>query len=190
MDLLAVYRTVKDSDNTSYLLSSGLQIVRVNTGWTKFALENGGGQMLERWGRNSALLDAVPPVLRDLYRTGFAKALATGVCWEHDYECSSHELFREFRMYAYPIHGTLLTVTHSLRVQRPHDREARPAADAIYRSEGLIRMCSYCRRVRANDADERWDWVPSFVEHMPPGVSHGICRPCAAFHQLATPAAP
>jgi hypothetical protein len=184
IDLLAVYRTVKDSDNTSYLLSNGLQIARVNTGWTKFALENGGKDLLARWGRGSSILDAIPGALRGLYQDGFLRALATGKQWEHDYECSSPGVYREFRMYAFPVESTFLAVTHALRIERPHDRAVSPADDAAYTSDGIIRMCSYCRRVHAVEGRDRWDWVPAYVSAMPANVSHGLCPPCATFHRL------
>lgn len=182
----AAFRSVQDSENTSYLLSDTLHILRTNAGWTTFAMANGGESMLERWGRGASLLDALPEPLRELHRTHLLRTLATGEPWELDYECSSAELYRELRMMALPTSDRFITVTHSPRVCRPHDRLHCAADDERYLQDGILRMCVYCRRVEAAGAKaSRWDWVPDYVTAMPINVSHGICPICNIFHASA-----
>ncbi len=186
--LLAVYQAVDRSESTAYLLSDTLRIVRTNVGWTSFARANGGAEMLARWGRGSALLDALPVEQRALHRDGLLTALASGVPWELDYECSSPDTYREFRMIAFPIRRTFLAVTHALRVERPWGSASPPAVELGYVEAGVVRMCMHCRRVHVPGSSERWDWVPALVASRPPGISHGMCQPCATFYHLSPPA--
>lgn len=172
---VAAFDAVADADNVSYLLSRELRIVRVNRAWTRFADANGG--LDPRWGRGAYLLDAIAPPLRGFYRDLHLETFDAAERREHDYECSSDEVFRRFHMIVLPVDATFLLVTHALTVERPHDREAHPADDTSYFVDGVLTMCAHCRRVRAADV-ERWDWVPSYVGHTPANVSHGLCRVC------------
>ena len=84
-------------------------------------------------------------------------------------------------MCVYPVAGELLIV-NSLVVNEPHAGHAFPAFEAHYRnSDGLLMMCSNCRRVRIGPV-ERWDWVPDFVDTPPSNVTHGLCRPCFEYY--------
>ncbi len=174
----AAYRVLEDGDEPSCLLDAALRITHVNAGWTRFAAANNGAEVLRRWGPGACVLDAISTELRGFYRTLFETVRASGQRLEHDYECSSPQRFRTYRMLVYPSKGATLVVTHALRVERAHDRPALPADDARYRHEGLLRMCSHCRRVRGPTPEERWDWLPDYVNQMPPDVSHGLCPPC------------
>jgi hypothetical protein len=178
---LELFRSLASSENTSYLLSDELRIVRVNEAWTRFAEHNGGDAMLARWKRGAYVLDAISIVLRDFYRALFTRALAGTVPIHHDYECSSDTVERFFRMTVYPLHSAFLAVTHSLTVERPHDRTECDPSDT-YLHDGVLRVCSHCRRVRAKGSLERWDWVPAYVREPPPNLSHGLCAPCSWYY--------
>ncbi len=178
-DALAMFRSLEHVDDTSYLLSQDLRIVRVNAAWARFAEANGGHDMLAHWGRGAFVLDAIAGELRAFYRDLFEGVLATGERREHDYECSSDRVERLFRMVVFPVAAPFLVITHSLRVERAHDRPEAAADEAAYRRDGIISMCSSCRRVQSLGAAERWNWVPSWVVSMPHDVSHGLCPPCA-----------
>ena len=181
-ELSALYAELDATDDTSYILSNRFRIVRANAAWDRFAVANDGANVLARWGRGAAVLDAICVALRPFYRELFERALATGQRFEHDYECSSPHVFRSFRMLVVPV-GPFLMITHSLQVERPHDRIAL-AADAAYLHRGVIRMCACCRRVRAATAVERWDWVPAYVAAMPRNASHGLCAMCEHGYEL------
>ncbi|MDB4932944.1 MAG: hypothetical protein JWM10_5428 [Myxococcaceae bacterium] len=174
----SLMQTLEDSDNVAYVVTPEGVIGRTNPAWRRFASANGGGAMA-----GGAVLAAVlPAVLRAYYVDGFARALATGEPWEHDYECSSAETFRRFRMVAYPFDGRGLVVVNSLRLERPHEREAHPGDDDAYTVDGVITMCSHCRRLRRATAPVRWDWVPAYVRSPPDNLSHGLCASCYEYY--------
>lgn len=174
----AVFLPLKESDDTSYVLSRDLRLVATNAGWDAFARANGGDSMLARWTPGSSVLDATPAVLHDFYTAAFDIARATGASWSHEYECSSPELYRRFRMIVFPVADGFV-VTHGRLVEQPH---ARGVVDvAPYVQQGVVRMCAHCRRVHHPEGDERWDWVPALVARMPDNVSHGLCPVCAEF---------
>lgn len=177
-----LFRTVEESDDVALVLSRDLRQVRTNGGWHRFAAANGGDAVLERWTPGTSILSAIPPVLPPFYVAGYERAFATGERWEHDYECSSAERFRQFRMVVYPARPSFLVVVHSLRVERPHDRA--PSAPDLerYTVEGVVTMCSHCRRVRFPAGTARWDWIPELVSAPPAGISHGLCGPCIRFY--------
>jgi hypothetical protein len=176
--VVALFRSLASGDNTTYVLSEDLRITRVNDAWTRFARANGGEDMLVRCGRGTRLLDSISGDLRELHRELLDGVATTSERCEYDYECSSAETERTFRMVVFPAEARYLVVTHSLRIERPHHRPAMAADDQAYTRDGFIRMCSNCRRVSAIGANERWDWVPAYVSAMPDNVSHGLCPPC------------
>ncbi len=178
VDLIRAFSAV---ENTSYILSTDLRIVRVNEGWTRFAESNGGHALLARWGRGSHVLDAIAGELRAFYRDLFERAFADDKVICHDYDCSSDRVERLFRMMVFPLGATFLAVTHSLRVERSMIGTGSPPSD-IYVRDGIIQMCAQCRRVLAQGELDRWDWVPAYIQAPPPNVSHGLCSPCARFY--------
>ena len=167
------------TENTAYLLSAELRLVHTNLGWIRFALANGGEGMVPRWGLGTRVIDAIPAGLQELYRKGFERVLAFGVDWVHDYECSSADQYREFRMTVSRMEHAHLMVSHALLELRHHLRSSQPPDDALYRRDGLIVMCAYCRRVSTQTlATPRWDWVADYVTDPPPNLTHGICPLC------------
>lgn len=179
--LNALLDSVAQSDDTAYVLDADRSILRTNPGWSRFALANGGVATLRPW-RGVPIDALLPEPLRAFYVGAFERVLATGERWEHDYECSSDETYRRFHMVAYPVDGEFIVVVNSLRVERPHAREAHEPDDAGYAVDGVIRMCSHCRRVRNPRGHQRWDWVPAYVRHPPHNLSHGLCEPCCEYY--------
>ncbi len=180
--IIEVARALAGSDDTGFVLSRDLTLVRTNPAWTRFATANGGTEMLDRYGRGSSVLQAIPAILRPFYEQGYARALATKERWEHDYECSSPDRYRRFRMLVYPIDSQFLAVVNASIIDVAHDREPSPADAARYTTDGVIAMCSHCRRVRNPAGVRRWDWVPRFVALQPPNLSHGLCDACTPIY--------
>lgn len=178
-ELTDVFDALRTSENSSYALSSDLQLLEVNEGWRQFALRNNGAEILRDWVPGRLLLDAISEVLRPFFAAGYERALRTGLRWDHDYECNSAVELRKFRMIALPSRTTLV-VTHSPLVELPMDRPISEGT-ADYVSNGFIVMCSHCRRTR-NVMHQRWDWVPSFIARMPDNVSHGLCPACVRYY--------
>jgi hypothetical protein len=175
-----LFSSLADGDNVTYMLSSELRIVDHNGAWERFARENGGEQCLERWPRGSSILDAVSGELRSFFADRFAGAARSGERWDHDYECSSAMEFRQYRMIAYPFSGSFV-VTHALLVSTPHEH-VELAPSEVYERDGLITMCSHCRRVRRKTTPECWDWVPQYVATAHNNISHGLCTGCYRYY--------
>jgi len=103
------------------------------------------------------------------------------------YECSSDETYRRYHMHVMrkdvPGEGPFLVVVNSLVVERPHERPRARFDLRILRGEnGLITMCSHCRRVELPKVRDAWVWVPELVVKMPLDVSHGVCPVCFDIH--------
>jgi len=182
-------RSVAHSDDSAYLLDPAFNLIRVNAGFVRFAGENGGANLLGNW-QGKCVLEAIPPILRGFYAAGFERARTKGTPWEHDYECSSAEVYRSFRMIVYPVPSKALFVIHSLRVESPHARAVHPPDVQTYLRDGFIHMCANCRRVENPHGSERWDWVPVWLDQAPDNVSHGLCKPCAVFYWYRPPSDP
>jgi DNA-binding response OmpR family regulator len=57
--------------------------------------------------------------------------------------------------------------------------ELETAVSTVKRLEGLIPICSYCKRIRSDSND--WEQLESYIsEHTDAHFSHGICPPCLA----------
>ena len=168
-----------------------LRIGYVNPMWNAFGRANGASEQAERWGLGANVLDAVPTVLRPFYVRLFARALETCAPVDHDYECSSPEQRRTYRMRVQPVAGAFVVV-HTLLREEAHGDEAHAAVESIYRdARGTIEQCAHCRRVRRastpDGATAEWDWVPDYVASMPPCTSHGVCAVCVAYFYPDTP---
>lgn len=168
-------------------LTAAGAIVYVNPAWICFGSANGGPATEETCGVGANVLHAAPPVLRAYYERMFSRALGARLPAEHDYECSSPQVLRVFRMRVHPLESGLLVITHSLQREVPHDRPVAAALDELYRdARGMIVQCSCCRRVRrpdpASDEQAVWEWVPAFVEATPARTSHGLCVMCLAYY--------
>jgi len=182
--LLAGFDAKRLSEDPSTLvaLDEDNVIVWVNSGWERFARENGGECVLARFGPGASYLSGIDPLLRGFFKTAFGNALVTGDRFELDYECSSTRSYRQFHMAALPLGGRGLLLVHSRLVEDALQREASRLASAAYRgSTGSVVQCANCRRVRRADGSA-WDWVPAWVERSPEQASHGICPSCRGYY--------
>ncbi len=174
------YRAMAHVDDTSYILSDEFRIVRVNAAWNRFAEANNGHEMLARWGRGANVLDAISGDLRESFRAMFERALNTNEKVEHDYECNSPTINRTCRMFAIPIDGQFLVVTHAVRLEG----DARALIEENYQHDGVVVACAGCRRVRSLNKGERWDWVAGYLDLFLDNISHGSCSLCATLAML------
>jgi hypothetical protein len=170
-----------------YALEPDFRISYCNQAWDRFAAENGGRNLDRDAVRGVSVLDVTPEPLRTFYLNAYSSAQIQRQPWEHEFECSSPEMYRAFRMRVFPLRLSSLLVENSLLVERLHgaDREAAEANAAQYVSEnGILTMCCHCRRTRRIASEkpfETWDWVPDFLVNPPGAVSHGLCRMCYAY---------
>lgn len=177
-----------DSDRVSICgVWSDLTISFLSPGWLAFAEANGGEPAVsQKWGIGAELLSGIDRSLRSFYQAGFQRCLAEERPWQHDYECSSADVYRWLEMIAYPLpEASGLLIVHSVRLERPHDSADDSAAaqpEAYLDQHGLMHQCSYCRRVQRADRPEVWDWVREWVEQPWGSTSHGICESCYGFY--------
>jgi hypothetical protein len=171
------------SDDVVCALDNALCIVYCNPAWDRFAAQNGGTTCRSSKIIGTPLFQCISESLTRFFRTAFDVVLESGDPFEFDYECSSAQTYRIFRMRILPISGPAsLLLVHSLRVEKPHDRPSLPPDDARYRSPaGFIVMCCHCRRTKRVAEAGAWDWVPDYVAGVPPRVSTGMCSTCYAY---------
>lgn len=171
------FETVAHSDDTAFVLSADWRLLRTNDGWKRFARENGGEDVLERWPEGSNIEGVIPTPLWQFYRDAYAHVHATGKHFEHDYECSSPDVFRSMHMVVYPLENGAVLVVSSAAIVRAHDRPS--VGPAAYRQhKGVIVSCCHCRRFRSATDPGIWHWVPDFLRSPPRNVSHGVCPTC------------
>jgi hypothetical protein len=167
------------------------RLLHVNAAWRAFATENGAEpSTTDSWSLGVDVFSVIAPPLQPFYRRLFALAAegrpaAQGPV-EHDYECSSPTAYRRFHMtlYALPQRRGLVVVNARV-VDRPHDPETHREVfpdDQHRDAQGMAHQCCHCRRVASMSAAGRWDWVPSWVAHCPPRMSHTLCEPCFAYY--------
>lgn len=174
------FEAVAHSPDSAFVLSAEWRLLRVNDGWTRFARENGGEALLDRWHEGSSIDGVIPAELWPFYRDAFARVHSTGNHWEHNYECSSADLYRSMHMVVYPVEPGAVLVVSSPVVVRAHTREAVSAAE--YEHGGVIVACCHCRRFRSPHDKSSWHWVPDYLRSPPPKVSHGLCQACLAHY--------
>ena len=174
--------TLEASGDVSCQLNSDLRICYCNPAWDRFALANNGGLALSNRILGSLILDYVPPELIEFYRAAFASARDAVV--EFDYECSSPDLYRTFKMQILPNDRPKgYTVINALNVQESMEerRSALVLAPNYLTDAGIITVCSHCRRSRRIDIPGQWDWVPANLKPAQRNVSHGLCPICHAY---------
>lgn len=167
-----------------YVLDQDLKLAYCNKAWDEFAEHNGGARLRRIEQVGHPVLDATSEPLKAYYKAVFERSLAEHRPWEHSYECSSPECYREFHMQVLPLQAPpRLVIVNSLVVEKAHDRIRRPPLTAVYQTAGgVIEMCMHCRRTRRREESDIWDWVPEFLATLPGNVSHGLCPTCLHYY--------
>lgn len=185
--------TLESESGAVYALDRDLQLCYFNPAWYRFAQDNHGEPAItERYPLGTPLLHAISGPLQSYYLDAYTRVLHEGLTWQHDYECSSGSVYRRFHQKSYPLaNGRAVIVINSLSITRPHEDSAEittPPDESRYRgSHGLIVQCSHCRRVQRAAQPEHWDWVPAWVDRLPPRVSHSLCQPCYDYYYRFRP---
>jgi hypothetical protein len=182
--------TLDASTATIVATDRELNIGYVNPTWFRFAAENGGEPAISlRFGVGTNLLDPLPEPLIGFYRSLFGRALhefpPEGMHpLTHEYECSSPDTFRRFAMSIYSLRGQQgLLISHTLRVEAPVERspgfiEGTVGADYVA-TDGMVRQCACCRRIRSAREPQQWHWIREWVRHSPKNITHTVCSVCA-----------
>ena len=176
--------TLESSDAVIYATDPKLRLIYANRAWDQFAIVNGAAHLVRsRLGR-PGVLDFIRGPLHEFYMDRFAEALGTSKPVEHVFECSSARIFRTFHMRILPLRNGGLLLINSLTAQKPIQVGQAPTGKEYIDNDGLINMCSHCRRTQRVD-NAAWEWVPAFVEQQPERVSHGLCPVCLEYHYLS-----
>jgi len=163
-----------------FLLDDELRLVDCNPAWERFAVENGGLRLSRAGVCGRLILDFVPDVLRTFYlhKYWLAKRTADGTYF--DYDCSTPDRIRLFRMTMLPLEDLLL-ITNRQRLDEKC--QARPPltveeSSHYISSTGFVVMCANCRKTRHRESEMHWDWIPEMLSHDRLKVSHGLCPRC------------
>ena len=173
-----------DDSSVIFAVDQNLRILYCNKAWDSFAEANGASGLSRENVRGRCVLDDVPQVLRPFYEEGWISVFSSNEPWEHTYQCSSPENYREFHMRVLPLQDRSgLIVINSLSLEQTIPEQAGPKPDVFSGPDGLVTMCAHCRRARRlNSAEPLWDWVPEFVRRPPSRCSHGLCGTCLRYY--------
>ncbi len=179
-------RALEDDPSVIFTLDSEFRIASCNRAWDEFAAANEGACLEREFVRGRSVFDFIAGDLSGFFRRVYGYVLETGTPWRHRYECSSPDVRRQFTMHVYPVEGGKgLMVVNSLISEQLHEGARGSAVARDYRGpDGMIVMCSNCRRTMRPGAAPAWDWVPDFVAAPPPRVSHGLCPPCSEHYHI------
>jgi hypothetical protein len=176
-------RVIAASHDSIYVLDRLLTIRAYNSGYARFGRLNGCRRVGEDFGLGCKLISVLPPVAADMYVPAYLRAMETGTRCDHDYECSSPQVFRRYHQTAYPLAGGkgLIVANHPV-YETPHTWRAHGTSPRHFDADGWITQCACCRKVRDRAQPEKWDWVPALVEVPHPRTTHGYCLNCLNFH--------
>jgi hypothetical protein len=171
----------EDDPAVVFMLDRLDRIVSCNAAWDQFALANDGETVLRPKQTGVCAFDVIASDLHAFYRHGFSFVRSTQSEWSHVYDCSSPSVFRQFHMRVLPAPSAGLLLINSLVVEEPAPALADFALQEYVDEFGFVKMCCHCRRT-ANPMQERWDWVPRFLNRGSTKVSHGLCPLCWSYH--------
>lgn len=167
------------AEDVIYLLSPALTLIAFNQGWVRFALENGGEQLLEMCQPGMSILSAMSGTMAASIRKHYGQVLLSKKPFIHAYECSSPDEKREFLQVVYPLKaGQGVMVTNSQLYTRHKDVENILSDRQITDIHGSMKQCMHCQRVARQDAMASWEWVPELSAAHRPFISHTLCSYC------------
>ena len=167
-----VYR-VDDSD----------RIIFVNDEWDIFAAANEGDAILSSRVLGCPLWDFIEDATtRHIYRLLMSRT-RSGHPLQFPFRCDSQFLRRllEMNLTRLP-EGTVEFCTRTIQTEA-HDTAGLLHSGA-HDPEEMLRMCSWCKRVFADDywweIEEAVGCLPILRDRLPPSITHGMCDRCYA----------
>lgn len=167
----------------TYQIDSQGRIISVGPGWDRFAHANNGDHLAGGSVIGRTLWDLISdPTTRALYQAMVERLLAgvPEIAFTFRCDAPAERRLLEMRMVPLPDEQIEFRVTP----QTTMDREPIALLDpAVARSGGLLRMCSWCKRVPVGA--EEWAEVEVAVRRIGwphlqqiPAITHGICPTC------------
>lgn len=147
-----------------------------NLAWRRFASENGAPDLAD-WSGGS-ILDVFRPSVREAYDVLFDRVREQAEPADHVYQCSSPTTYREFCLRVLPLADGHLLLIHHLVVDQVHSWPSEEPGHRYVDVNGIISQCCHCRRTNRAEEADTWDWVPAYLDHSVPNISHGLCPPC------------
>ena len=176
-------RIIADSEDSIFVLDEELAIRACNAAYLRFGETNGCTGIESRFGLGCRLTQVLPHAVCDIYLPIYLKALESGARVDHDYECSSPQVFRRYHQTVYPLRERRgLIVSNHLVYEVPHSWKASAKKPGHFDADGWLSQCACCRKVKDRSRPENWDWVPAFVESPHPRTTHTYCLTCLDFY--------
>lgn len=170
-----------EREEIRYRISADGRIDSIEGPWDRFARENGAPGLRRPVG--DRLLDHVTGAsVRAVLESLLDRARGVGRPLELSYRCDAPDRRRFMRLRLEPeASGALMIRSRVLREEpRPPVRLLEPDAA---RSDDLLRICAWCKRV---EADGAWLEVEEAVERLGlfdrpalPELTHGVCDACS-----------
>jgi hypothetical protein len=171
-----------NDDSVIYLLDADWRIARCNAAWDRFALANRGETASSARVAGTFIMDVVPQDLQAFYLAAYGNVQRFRRDWWHIFECSSASLTRIFQMRILPCDaGSLLTINTLISETPLENAPPKPVQDYAS-SDGIVTMCSHCRRVQRLREPATWDWVPELLFSGEVLATFGLCGFCTAYH--------
>jgi hypothetical protein len=165
----------------TYLIDESNRISYVSPEWLEFAIENGAQQLV----LPGVLGKPLWPFIADLetmqlYQEILKKVRSASVVICFPFRCDAPQLRRFMEMIVRP--RDVNSIEFNSRVVREEPREPVPLlAPTMPRSDRLIRMCGWCKRVATPEWLEIEEAIPRlrlFEQDAMPRITHGICEDC------------
>ena len=177
--------TLENSTDVIYAISDTFDLIYFNPSWFKFASENNAKELLktEKFLKEN-IVTFLPDVLKDFYLDNYKQVLSTNKKWQHQFECSSSEIYRLYNHTAYPFKNKKgILFVNRIRTKEPINKTDHLAKLNYYmHPSGFIHQCSNCRSIQRVDDENKWEWVSEWVNNMPKKTSHTICPTCFDYY--------
>nr|WP_321395671.1 hypothetical protein [uncultured Desulfobacter sp.] len=171
--------SIKNSKDVICIVDAEMKLKAYNKAWEAFALANGGENITQRYDLGVCITDVGEEPLKSFMRRKYREAIALNQMFGLNYECSSGQLLRVFRLNAYPLMNQKgLVISHHLVKACAHLEESVAFTKQFVNSDGVISQCMSCRKIKDPNSEDRWLWVPSLLEKGIANISHGICSRC------------
>lgn len=155
----------------------------VNDEWVDFAAENGAPELTREGVAGRAVWEFMEgKETRHISRLILEKVIKTGRTITLPYRCDSPDLRRFLEMEISKGEGGL--VVFKSRILKIEKREHAGLLDTgAPRSEEMLTICSWCRRVRCPDGwaevDDAVRTLGLFTMDTLPQITHGMCEDCS-----------
>lgn len=172
-DLLSLSR----SENTIIGIDRDLKVNLLNDAYYQFALQNNGEDIKERFSLGSNILSAISGEQREYYKYLFRKLFDSNKHHSHDYECSSVEKYRLYKMFLYPSKDNVVLLLEHTRIEEKPINQKEISSDPkdFIDKNNVMVQCGHCRKVR-NIHNKQWCWLKESFTYK--RISHTICNIC------------